>query len=42
MIIGILLFSFFGTVKMILTPKEKWKNDPILIKVNELFYVQGA
>ena len=31
MIIGILLLLFVATVKMVLTPKEKWENDPILM-----------
>ena len=42
MIIAILTLLFFGTVKMVLTPKEKWENDPILLKADELFIVQGA
>ena len=39
MIVGILLILFFGTVKMVLTPKEKWQNDPILMKAGELYIV---
>ena len=42
MIIGILLFLFVGTVKMVLTPKEKWINDPILLRADELHIIQGA
>ncbi len=42
MIIAILLFLLTGTVKMVMTPKEKWKNDPILLKADELFIVQGT
>jgi hypothetical protein len=42
MIAGILLLLFFGTVKMILTPKQKWKNDVILKNADELFIYQGS
>ena len=42
MIIGILLLLLIGTVKMVLTPKEKWENDPILLKADELFIIQGT
>ena len=42
MIVGILLFLFFGTVKMVLTPIDKWQNDPLLKKADELFIVQGT
>ena len=27
---------------MVMTPKEKWENDPILLKADELFIVQGT
>ena len=42
MIIGILLLILIGTIKMVLTPKEKWENDPILLKADELYIVQGT
>jgi len=42
MIIGILVLLFLATVKMILTPIEKWQNDPILIKAEKLFTLQGT
>ena len=42
MIVGILLLLLIGTIKMVLTPKEKWENDPILLKADELFIVQGT
>ena len=42
MIVGILLFLFFGTVKMVLTPREKWKDDPVLMRADELYKVQST
>ena len=27
---------------MVLTPKEKWQNDPLLQDANEMFLVQGT